>query len=335
MELTKEQPTIKQTNEAVIWLKKNLGPIIALLTLVVILTFTTETFLVRNNLMSVLRQVCVNCLIAFGITTVLISGGIDLSVGSVVAASGVIAVQLANMNLPVIVCFAVAMAFGGVIGLINGTIIARTNLPAFIVTLSMQIIIRGVGYVLTGGQPAQSSNEAFNNMGTGSFLGIPIPVLIVILTFVVLYFILYKTVFGRHVYAIGGNKEAARYGGVSTKKVQIKVFVICGIMAALAGVILSARLYSAQPSVGEGFERDAIAASVLGGTSFNGGIGTLSGTVIGVLIIGVLNNGMNLLRINSYWQFIVKGCVILGSVYIDYLKKEKKLGKKKTAMTSS
>lgn len=311
------------------WLKRNLGPIIALMTLVIILTLTTETFLVKNNMLSVLRQVTVNCLIAFGITTVLIAGGIDLSVGSVVAASGVIAVQLANMNVPVIICFAVAMAFGGAIGLFNGYIISHTTLPAFIVTLSTQIIIRGVSYVLTGGQPAQSNNEAFNNIGTGAILQIPIPVLVVITAFVALYFILYKTVFGRHVYAIGGNKEASKYGGVNTKWVQMRVFMISGIMAAIAGVILAARLYSAQPSVGEGFERDAIAASVLGGTSFNGGIGTLSGTVIGVLIIGVLNNGMNLLKISSYWQFIVKGVVILGSVYIDYLKKENKLKKAK------
>lgn len=305
------------------WLKRNLGAILALLILVIILTISTETFLVKNNLLSVLRQVCVNCFIAFGITCVLIAGGIDLSVGSVVAAAGVIAVQLANLGLPVIVCFAIAMMFGALVGVFNGYIISHTTLPPFIVTLSTQIIVRGISYVLTGGQPAQSKNEAFNSMGTGSIFGVPIPVIIVIVVFIVLYYIIYHTVFGRHVYAIGGNKEAAKYAGVNTKWVQMRVFMISGTMAALAGVVLAARLYSGQPSVGEGFERDAIAASVLGGTSFNGGIGTLSGTVLGVLIIGVLNNGMNLLKINSYWQFIVKGCVILGAVYIDYLKKSK------------
>jgi ribose transport system permease protein len=313
-----------QTNNPMFgWLKRNLGAILALLLLVVILTITTDTFLVKNNLLSVLRQVCVNSFIAFGITCVLIAGGIDLSVGSVVAAAGVIAVQLANAGMPVIVCFAVAMIFGAAIGIFNGYIISHTTLPPFIVTLSTQIIVRGISYVLTGGQPAQSNNESFNNMGTGNVFGVPIPVIIVAVVFIVLYFIIYHTVFGRHVYAIGGNKEAAKYAGVNTKWVQIRVFMISGIMAALAGVVLAARLYSGQPSVGEGFERDAIAASVLGGTSFNGGIGTLSGTVLGVLIIGVLNNGMNLLKINSYWQFIVKGCVILGAVYIDYLKKSK------------
>lgn len=330
MTMNKEQSTSKAvmtssraTNPLINWIKKNLGAIIALAILVVILTFTTETFMVKNNLLSVLRQVCVNSFIAFGITCVLLAGGMDLSVGSVVAAAGVIAVQLANKNLPIVLCFAVPLLFGAFIGLINGTVISRTTLPPFIVTLSTQIIVRGVSYVLTGGQPAQSANQTFNNMGTGSVLGIPIPVLFVIAVFIILYFILYKTVFGRHLYATGGNAEAAKYSGVNTKWVKMRVYMMSGTLAALAGVVLAARLYSGQPSVGEGFERDAIAASVIGGTSFSGGIGALSGTVLGVLIIGVLNNGMNLLKINSYWQFIVKGCVILGSVYIDYLKKAK------------
>lgn len=330
MTMNKEQSTSKAvmtssraTNPLINWIKKNLGAIIALAILVVILTFTTETFMVKNNLLSVLRQVCVNSFIAFGITCVLLAGGMDLSVGSVVAAAGVIAVQLANKNLPIVLCFAVPLLFGAFIGLINGTVISQTTLPPFIVTLSTQIIVRGVSYVLTGGQPAQSANQTFNNMGTGSVLGIPIPVLFVIAVFIILYFILYKTVFGRHLYATGGNAEAAKYSGVNTKWVKMRVYMMSGTLAALAGVVLAARLYSGQPSVGEGFERDAIAASVIGGTSFSGGIGALSGTVLGVLIIGVLNNGMNLLKINSYWQFIVKGCVILGSVYIDYLKKAK------------
>ena len=191
----------------------------------------------------------------------------------------------------------------------------------------MQIIVRGVSYILTGGQTAQSNNEAFNNMGVGSFLGVPIPVIFVGVAFVILYFIMNRTSFGRHVYATGGNKEAAKYAGVDTRWIQVRVYVMSAVMAALAGVVLAARLYSGQPSVGEGFERDAIAASVLGGTSFNGGIGTLGGTVVGVLIIGVLNNGMNLLKINSYWQFVVKGFVILGAVYVDYLKKKSSMRK--------
>ncbi|GLC80047.1 ABC transporter permease [Lacrimispora brassicae] len=315
------------TNPFLIWLKRNMAAMIALVFLCIVLSITTDTFLVKNNLFSVLRQVCVNGFIAFGITCVLICGGIDLSVGSVVAAAGVIAVRCGNAGLPVILCFLVPLLFGAVIGFFNGLVISHTTLPPFIVTLSMQIIVRGVSYILTGGQPAQSNNEAFNNMGVGSFLGIPIPVVFVMVAFVILYFIMNRTSFGRHVYATGGNKEAAKYAGVDTKWIQVRVFIISGVMAALAGAVLAARLYSGQPSVGEGFERDAIAASVLGGTSFNGGIGTLGGTVIGVLIIGVLNNGMNLLKINSYWQFVVKGCVILGAVYVDYLKKRSSLKK--------
>lgn len=304
-----------------LWVKKNIASIIALAILCLILTFSTDTFLTQKNMTSVLRQVTVNGFIALGITCVLISGGIDLSVGSIVAASGVIAVRLANMNLPIVLCILIALSFGAGIGLFNGYVISHTDLPPFIVTLSTQIIVRGLSYVLTGGQPAQCNNDKFNFLGTGNLLGIPVPVILLALVYIILFVIINKTVFGRHMYSIGGNREAAKYAGVNTKRVRIKVFIISGIMAALAGVILAARLYSGQPAVGEGFERDAIAASVLGGTSFNGGIGTLSGTIIGVLIIGVLNNGMNLLGISSYWQFVVKGCVILGAVYIDYIKK--------------
>jgi ribose transport system permease protein len=333
MKLKKEDSQVavenstKNTNPFFSWMKRNLASMIALFIMVLCLSFTTSSFMVSSNLISVLRQVCVNCFIAFGITFVLIAGGIDLSVGSVVAAAGVISVRMANAGMPVIVAVGVALIFGAALGLFNGYVISHTTIPAFIVTLSTQIVVRGISYLLTGGMPAQSTNESFNYLGTGMVLGVPIPVAIVIITLVILYFILNRTAFGRHIYATGGNSEAAKYAGVNTKSVQMRVFMISGILAALAGVVLAARLYSGQPSVGEGFERDAIAASVLGGTSFNGGIGTLGGTVIGVLIIGVLNNGMNLLKINSYWQFVVKGIVILGAVYIDFIKKRGTLRK--------
>lgn len=320
-------PNLRESNSMYTWLKRNLASIIALAIMVILLSFSTNSFMVSTNLISVLRQVCVNCFIAFGITCVLISGGIDLSVGSVVAAAGVIAVRMANAGLPVVLAVLVALLFGALIGLFNGYVISHTTIPAFIVTLSTQIIIRGVSYLLTGGMPAQCTNDAFNYLGTGMVFGVPIPVILVVAVLIILYFIMSKTAFGRHVYATGGNSEAAKYAGVNTRWVQMRVFMMSGILAALAGVVLAARLYSGQPSVGEGFERDAIAASVLGGTSFNGGIGTLGGTVVGVLIIGVLNNGMNLLKINSYWQYVVKGCVILGAVYIDYMKKRKSLKK--------
>ncbi len=299
--------SIWESNAFLAWIKRNLGPMVALLFMCILLTVATDTFLVPNNLLSTLRNVCVNCLIAFGITCVLISGGIDLSVGSVAAASGVLAVRLANAGLPVVVCVIAALALGALVGLVNGTVVANTDLPPFIITLSTQITVRGISYILTGGQPTQCTNEGFNNLGTGSVLGLPIPVLIVVIAMVVLFFIMYRTSFGRHVYAVGGNREAARYAGVNVKWVQIRVFIMSGITAALAGVVLAARLYSGQPNVGEGFERDAIAASVLGGTSMGGGVGTLGGTVIGVLIIGVLNNGMNLLKIDTYWQYVGKG----------------------------
>lgn len=316
-----------KSNPALAWVKRNLASIAALLVLCIVLSITTDTFLVPTNLLSMLRQSSVNCLIAFGITCVLICGGIDLSVGSCAAAAGVITVTMANAGIPLPVCIITALAFGAVLGLFNGYVVSHTTIPPFIVTLSTQIIVRGLGYVLTGGQPTQCNNETFNLIGTGSLFGIPSTVYIVGFVFIVLFFIMNRTGFGRHVYATGGNPEAAKYAGVNNKSVQMRVFMMSGILAALAGIVLAARLYSGQPSVGEGFERDAIAASVLGGTSFNGGVGTLGGTVIGAMIIGILNNGMNLLRINSYWQFVVRGCVILGAVYIDFLKKARALKK--------
>lgn len=320
---TENAGSIWNKNPFLLWLKRNLGSMIALLFLCMVLIVSTETFIATQNLLSVLRNICVNVLIAFGMTCVLIQGGIDLSVGSTVAASGVMAVQMANAGMPVAVCILVSLLFGAALGLFNGTVISHTTLPPFIVTLSTQIIVRGVSYILTGGQPTQCNNESFNNLGTGYVLGVPIPVVIVAMVMLVLFFVINRTSFGRHVYAVGGNKEAAQFAGVNVKWVQMRVYMISGITAALAGVVLAARLYSGQPNVGEGFERDAIAASVLGGTSFNGGIGTLGGTVIGGLIIGVLNNGMNLLKINTYWQYVVKGGVILGAVYVDYLKKSR------------
>lgn len=322
-----EKKSIWDANPVLAWLRRNMASILAVLLLCVILSFTTNTFLVSTNLLSLMRNVCVNAFIAFGITCVLICGGIDLSVGSVAAASGVITVRLANAGLPLVLCVLIALVFGAAIGLFNGYIVSHTTIPPFIVTLSTQIIIRGVGYVVTGGQPTQCTNEKFNLLGTGSFFGIPIPVFVVAVVLLILFFIMNRTSFGRHVYATGGNSEAAKYAGVNIKSVKMRVFMMSGILAAIAGVVLAARLYSGQPSVGDGFERDAIAASVLGGTSFNGGIGTLGGTVIGVFIIGILNNGMNLLQINSYWQFVVRGCVILGAVYIDYIKKSRALKK--------
>ena len=305
----------------VMWMKRNFGAMVALVLMCVLLSVVTDSFLVSTNILSTLRNVCVNCLIAFGITCVLICGGIDLSVGSVAAASGVTAVQLANLGIPVIFCVIVALILGIAVGFVNGFVVANTDLPPFIITLSTQITVRGISYILTGGQPSQCTNEGFNMLGSGNLLGLPIPVLIVIAAMIVLFFIMNRTCFGRHVYAVGGNRESARYAGVNVKLVQSRVFMLSGFTAALAGVVLAARLYSGQPNVGEGFERDAIAASVLGGTSMGGGVGTLGGTVIGVLIIGVLNNGMNLLRIDTYWQYVVKGIVILGAVYMDYIKR--------------
>lgn len=317
-------------NPIVSYVKQNAGILIGFIALCIFLTFASDSFLDMGNITNVLRQVCINGLLAFGMTCVMISGGIDLSVGSVVAASGVLVVLLISHGYPIIAAVLIAVLSGAVFGFFNGYIITKTGMHPFVVTLASQTIIRGLSYVITNGQPLQSNNNTFNNIGNGFLANIPIPVIIVLFIIIILSVILNKTIFGRHVYAIGGNRDAAKYSGINTKKTELRVYIMSAMLAAVAGIILAARMYSGQPTVGEGYEGDAIAAAVLGGTSFNGGIGSIGGTIIGVLVIGVLNNGLNLLQVSFYWQLVVKGFVIIGAVYVDLVKKKKIFAKKDT-----
>lgn len=308
-------------------LKSNLGISIVLLILIVALSLGSKVFLTMDNLMTVLRQVFSNVCLSIGMTYVIILGGIDLCGGALIAMTGVGTVaMIMHAGLPIWLAILLAVLLGAFIGLINGTIITNLKVPAFIVTMAMMNIARGFAYVYTGGTAIRiQSVQAYTQIGVGRLMGIPYQIFYAVILLAVFGVILNKTKFGTYVYAIGGNREAARLSGIPIKKVEIACFTISGFMAALAGVVLSARMYSAQPSVGDGYEMDAIAACVLGGISMQGGVGRISGTIIGVLVIGVINNGLNLLGVNSFWQLVAKGAIILIAITIDTLKTRSRL----------
>ena len=306
------------------YFQRNGGTLIGLLVLVAFLSIFTDSFLSAGNLLQVLRQICINALLAFGITFVLIIGGIDLTVGSVVGMSGVTAVILINMGVPLAFSILSGLIVGALVGFINGVIIAYTGMAPFIVTLALNGSLRGVCYVITNGRSVACASETFEVIGTGYLFKIPVPIYIVAVTMIVISVILYSTRFGRRMYSVGGNITAAKFSGIHVRKITVGVYVISGFLSAIAGIILASRMYSGQPTAGQGYESDAIAAAVLGGTSMSGGVGTIGGTLIGALVIGFLSNGLNLLHISSYVQMIVKGIVILGAVGIDIIKNRKK-----------
>ncbi len=298
-----------------------LGPVLALLVLVVAVSVMNMSFLAPSNLLNLLRQVSINALIAFGMTFVILTGGIDLSVGSILALSGAISAYMIQAGVSPAISIAIGMLSGALFGLINGILVAYGKAAPFIATLATMTIFRGGTYVFTNGNPITGTkiNESFlfQFMGRGYLFGIPFPIIIMLIAFGILYVVLHKTTFGRKTYALGGNEEAAYVAGVNTKKVTMIIYTLSGLMASVAGVILTSRLSSAQPDAGTSYEMDAIAAVVLGGTSLAGGKGRIFGTLIGALIIGTLNNGMNLLGISSFYQQIVKGIVIIVAVLLD------------------
>lgn len=295
--------------------------LIGLLLLVLMISILSPSFLTSKNIFNILRQTSINAIIAAGMTFVILTGGIDLSVGSILAFSGAICAKLLLSTSNILLSVIVAIIVGGVVGLLNGFIISKFKLQPFIATLSTMTILRGIVLVFTDGKPITlGSGElavSFGNIGGGNIFGIPSPVLIMLLVFILCGFILNYTIVGRRVYALGSNEEAAKLSGLSTSKVKMAVYTISGILSAVAGIILTSRLFSAQPTAGTSYELDAIAAVVLGGTSLTGGKGKISKTIIGALIIGVLNNALNLLDVSSYYQMIVKGIVILIAVILD------------------
>ncbi len=318
---------VRFKNGAVKYFKDNIGIIIALFAMclfLVIFPTTRSTFLTQNNVFNILRQNASNLFLATGMTMVIILGGIDLSVGSVIALSGCVAAGcVVNMGLPEVVGFLIAILIGAVVGMFNGVVICKTNIPPFIVTLASMNITKGIALVYTQGAPIRCMTDAFKFPGAGYVGPIPMPVILMLIIFVIAVMLVNRTHFGRHIYAVGGNAQAASFSGINVQKVKFWVYTFTGVMAGIAGVVIASRLYSGQPRSGEGAEMDAIAAVVVGGTSMSGGSGRLGGTLIGVLIIGVLNNGLNLMGVDSNWQYIVKGFVILLAVYVDFIRNRK------------
>lgn len=299
-----------------IWSNK---PLIGLVIFAVIVSILNPRFLTHANILNVLRQTSINSIIAIGMTLVILTGGIDLSVGSILAFCGAVMASLLNAGYNPLLAFIVTLALGLVFGFFNGFLVSKMKLQAFIVTLVTMTFLRGATLVFTEGKPitVDDGGLLFENIGGGYLFDIPIPIYIMIALFVAGHYLLMHTKFGRYTYAIGGNEEATKLSGINVDKVKMWVYGLCGMLSALAGVILTSRLYSAQPTAGSGYELDAIAAVVLGGTSLAGGVGRVTGTALGALIIGVLGNALNLLNVSSYYQMMIKAIVILIAVLID------------------
>ncbi|MCD8352271.1 MAG: ABC transporter permease [Planctomycetaceae bacterium] len=276
-------------------------------------------FFQSGNVLNILNQVSTNAIIAFGMTLAIVITGIDLSVGSVVGLSGVIlCTMMIDYGIGLLPSLLVVLALGLGIGLLNGYIIAFFRIPAFVATLASMIIIRGAALLLVNGVPIFNDDPAFLYLGNGILFGfLPMPVAIMILVAIPFVYMTKKTIWGRRVYALGGNEEAATLAGVNVFRVKLMVFGLCSLGAAISGIVHASRLGSGQPIAGEGYELDAITACVIGGTNMNGGYGTIAGTLMGAVLIGLINNGMNLLDISPYWQLILKGCIILVAVIID------------------
>ncbi len=300
-------------------LLQKLGPLFGLVIITFVLSIVSPSFLTLDNVFNVLRQVSINALIAFGMTFVILTGGIDLSVGSILALSSAITAGMLADGMDPILAMLIGLAAGAVMGAINGLFITKGKVAPFIATLATMTIFRGLTLVYTDGRPITglSDSSLFEIMGRGYFGWIPVPVIWMLVCYAILYFVLKKTTFGRRVYSIGGNEEASILSGIRVNSVKIWIYSLTGTLSALAGIILASRLNSAQPTAGASYELDAIASVVLGGTSLSGGRGWIFGTLVGALIIGVLNNGLNLMNVSSFYQQVVKGGVILLAVLLD------------------
>ncbi len=305
------------------------GVLIALLVLIVLFSILSPHFLNSNNLLTVLSQVSIIAIMALGMTFVLLIGEIDLSVGSIAAISSLVLGMALKAGIPAIIAVLIALISGVICGMVNGVVGAKLSIPTFIVTVATMGIFRGIGYALTDSKPVPIMNDFILTIGNGKFFGvIPYTVIIMIVLLIIFNILLGKSRFGRRAKMTGGNKKAAEYVGINTKSLQIKIFMISGLASAISGILLAARLYSSQPNVAEGYELDAIAAAVLGGTSLSGGYGTIIGTFIGAIIMGIINNGMNLVGMAYFYQQIVKGLIILIAVYLDIRNKSKMLESK-------
>ena len=305
---------------------RDYGILLALILLMVILSSSNQYFLTPRNILNVLRQTSINGILAIGMTFVILTRGIDLSVGSVVALAGIVSASLATTSstagiagapYPAILAIMVGLLVGASTGGIVGAIVSRLHVPAFVATLGMLSAARGLTLIYAGGRPVPALTPEFRWIGTGDVLGIPLPVVIFAGVFLASWWVLSSTRFGRYVYAVGGNPRAAKTSGINVTRIKFFVYVISGALAGLAGMILAARTGSALTQAGIAYELDAIAAVVIGGTSLSGGIGRISGTLIGALLIGVMNNGLDLMGVESYYQQVLKGVLIVAAVLLD------------------
>ncbi len=301
------------------------GVIIILLLLGLIFSLGSEDFLTTSNLLNVALQTSILAIISIGMTFTLLTAGIDLSVGSVMALAGALAAGFAvRHGLSTPIAISLALLVGVLVGLVNGLLIVKGDMPPFVATLAMLAIGRGLTLVYTEGRPIAGLDDAFIWLGTGKILGIPVPVMIMVMVAIVSWIVLRHTRFGLHVYTTGGNEETTRLAGISTDRIKLAVYMISGFLAALAGILLTARLWSAQPNAASGWELDAIAAPVIGGVSLFGGSGGVGGALIGSFIIGTLSNGLNLMGISSYYQQVIKGVVFILAVSLDMLGKRRR-----------
>jgi len=302
------------------------GIFLALILVCALFSSMTSRFLTPTNISVILNQVSVNAILAFGVTFVIIAGGIDLSLGSLVAVCGVVVALLSQNNEYSLWLAIIGTLIAGIaLGALNGIIVVLTKVPPFIVTLGTMTIGRGVALILSKGRPISDLNESLNFLGNGDLLGIPIPILFLVLSYATCHILLTKTIFGRYVKAIGGNEMASYVAGVRVNRIKLYVYMISGLFAALAGILLTARINTGQPNAGLGFELDAIAAVIIGGTSTRGGKGTITGTLLGVLFIGVINNGLDLINVSAYWQQVIMGGIIILAVVLDGLYQKLKM----------
>ncbi|AYM82132.1 ABC transporter, Membrane component (putative high-affinity D-ribose transport protein) [Agrobacterium tumefaciens str. Kerr 14] len=295
------------------------GIVISFVLLFVVLSVASPNFLSTNNLINVLRQVSINGVLAVGMTFVILTAGIDLSIGSILALAGAASASLVtgpDAHNPAIALVAGLVA-GCFCGAINGLLIARFRVPAFVTTLGMLSVARGATLLYSGGRPIPNLSIGFRWLGQGSIVGIPVPVIIFAIVFAIAAVVLRHTIYGRRIYAVGGNPRSAKTSGINVRAITFSVYVIMGALAGLAGVMLTARTTSALPQAGIGYELDAIAAVVIGGTSLTGGVGRIGYTLVGVLIIGMISNGLDLMGVSSYYQQIIKGSIIVLAVLID------------------
>lgn len=293
------------------------GLLLALLAISAALAVLKPQFLTAGNLINVARQISLNGILAVGVTYVLLTGGVDLSLGSVVALTGVIAATFAHPgDWPVMVPLLAGILTGVGCGAVNGVVVTRGRVAPFIVTLGMMTIARGLALILSGGKPVSNLGDSFLILGADAW-GLPVPLLILLTVAVLSWLFLNNTQLGRYIYAIGGNENAATAAGLSVGRIKIFAYSVCGGLAGLAGTVLAARITTGQPNAGVAYELDAIAAAVIGGTSLSGGIGGVGGTLAGALLMGVINNGLDLLNVSSYYQQITKGLIIVGAVWLD------------------